>query len=139
VTRNQIESGGFNAMSDTFNLKKSAEEFLKLAASGQVEEAFSIYIDPGFVHHNQYYQGGAEALKAGMKESALKFTDKVFDIKSAMQEGDKVVTYSHLKMNPDAMEIAVFHMFKFEQGKIIEMWDVGQQISKDSPNEHGMF
>lgn len=37
------------------------------------------------------------------------------------------------------MEIAVVHMFRFENGKILEMWDVGQVMEKDSPNENGMF
>jgi predicted SnoaL-like aldol condensation-catalyzing enzyme len=127
-------------MSENNSLKNLAESFLKLAASGKVDEAYSKYIDKEFIHHNQYYKGDRESLKLGMKESSLKFTDKLFfEVKTTLQEGDKVMTYSHLQMNPDEMEIAVFHMFKFRNDKIIEMWDVGQQISRDSPNENGMF
>ena len=126
-------------MTGNNSLKTLAENFLKLAASGKVDEAYSKYIDKEFIHHNQYYKGDAESLRLGMKESSIKFTDKSFQVKLALQEGDKVITYSHIRMNPNEMEIAVFHMFKFRNDKIMEMWDVGQQISKDSPSENGMF
>ena len=29
--------------------------------------------------------------------------------------------------------------FRFEQDRIAELWDLGQEISRTSPNEHGMF
>jgi len=126
-------------MSETATLKSLADCFLKLAASGKVDEAYSKYVDKDFTHHNQYYRGTREALISGMKESSKKSTDKYFEVKTSLQEGDKVVTYSYMKTKPDEMEIAVFHMFKFKNGKIIEMWDVGQIISKESPNQNGMF
>tara|TARA_R110000796_G_scaffold88850_3_gene191833 strand:+ start:43799 stop:43912 length:114 start_codon:yes stop_codon:yes gene_type:complete len=37
------------------------------------------------------------------------------------------------------MEIAVVHIFRFKKERIIELWDLGQVISKDSPNENGLF
>jgi predicted SnoaL-like aldol condensation-catalyzing enzyme len=126
-------------MTDNLQLKKLAADFLTLTAAGRVDEAFSAHVGPDFIHHNQYYKGDGASIKAGMKENALKFTDKVFEVKTALQDGDKVVTYSHMTMNPGHMQIAVFHMFKFEHGKIIEMWDVGQKIEDNSPNENGMF
>jgi predicted SnoaL-like aldol condensation-catalyzing enzyme len=58
-------------------------------------------------------------------------------IKQIIEEGDKVVAYSYItKKN---MKIAVFHMFRFANGKIVEMWDIGQEILNDSPNENGLF
>lgn len=38
-----------------------------------------------------------------------------------------------------AMEIAVVHLFKFKDGKVVELWDLGQVIAPDSPNENGAF
>jgi predicted SnoaL-like aldol condensation-catalyzing enzyme len=35
--------------------------------------------------------------------------------------------------------MAVVHILRFEGGKIVEMWDVGQEIPKDSPNALGVF
>ena len=37
------------------------------------------------------------------------------------------------------LECAVVHILRFEEGKIAEMWDVGQEIPRDCPNQLGMF
>jgi hypothetical protein len=31
------------------------------------------------------------------------------------------------------------HIFRFEDNRIAELWDIGQPISKTSPNENGPF
>jgi hypothetical protein len=31
------------------------------------------------------------------------------------------------------------HILRFERGRIVEMWDLGQEIPEDSPNALGMF
>jgi predicted SnoaL-like aldol condensation-catalyzing enzyme len=33
----------------------------------------------------------------------------------------------------------VIHIFRFEEDRIVELWDVGQEIPEDSPNDNGMF
>jgi predicted SnoaL-like aldol condensation-catalyzing enzyme len=48
-----------------------------------------------------------------------------------------VITHSLVvKQN---MEIAVVHIFRFSGDKIVELWDLGQPIEKNSPNENGLF
>jgi predicted SnoaL-like aldol condensation-catalyzing enzyme len=120
-------------------LKTIAENFLKLAASGEVDAAYAKYVAQEFIHHNQYYAGDRASLRAGMQESALKFPGKALEVMAALQEGDRVVTYSHVKTGSGGMEIAVFHMFRFSGGKIVELWDVGQPIAQDTPNQNGLF
>jgi predicted SnoaL-like aldol condensation-catalyzing enzyme len=39
----------------------------------------------------------------------------------------------------DGKEHAVVHIVRFDGEKIAEMWDVGQAVPADSPNENGMF
>jgi predicted SnoaL-like aldol condensation-catalyzing enzyme len=36
-------------------------------------------------------------------------------------------------------EIALIHIFRFEDGSIIEEWEAAQEVPKESPNENGMF
>jgi len=35
--------------------------------------------------------------------------------------------------------VRVVHILRFEGDRIVELWDIGQEIPQDSPNEHGMF
>jgi predicted SnoaL-like aldol condensation-catalyzing enzyme len=75
-----------------------------------------------------------------MREAAAITPNKAVEIKRLYEDGDTVIAYSRVKrQKPDAPDAAVVHVLRFENDQIVEMWDVGQPISKDSPNEHGMF
>ena len=117
----------------------AAVSFLKLASSGNVSEAYSKFVGEGFRHHNPYFAGSAEALQAGMEENASQNPNKVLDVKRVIAEGDVVVTHSHVRQKPDDLGAAVVHIFRFESGKIVELWDLGQAVPDESPNENGMF
>ncbi len=124
-------------MTDTNTI--AAVSFLELASSGKVSEAYSKYIGVGFRHHNPFFEGTAEALQAGMEENARQSPNKVFTILRTISEGDFVVTHSHVQQNPDQRGAVVVHMFRFENGKIVELWDVGQPVPETSINQNGMF
>lgn len=120
--------------------KESAAAFLRLASSGKVEEAYAKFIAPEFIHHNQYFKGDRESLKAAMAEAHAKSPNKLIDIKRVLEDGDFVVTHSLVvRGNPAEPDIAVAHIFRFEGDKVVELWDLGQLLSKDSPNELGAF
>jgi predicted SnoaL-like aldol condensation-catalyzing enzyme len=66
--------------------------------------------------------------------------NKSIQIKRMYEDGDTVITHSRVsRQDPQAPDIAVVHIFRFEHDRIAELWDLGQPISKDSPNENGMF
>ena len=49
-----------------------------------------------------------------------------------------MITHSLVRrQDPEAPEVVVVHIFRFDQDRIVELWDVGQPASKDSPNAHG--
>lgn len=119
--------------------KETAVSFLKLASSGSAIEAFAKYIAPDFRHHNPYFEGSAEALKSAMQQNAKANPNKVFEIKHAITDGNLVVVHSHVRLKPAAPGVAVVHIFRFERGRIAELWDLGQAIPGESPNQYGMF
>lgn len=119
--------------------KQAAISFLKLAASGDVSEAYGKYISPNFRHHNPYFRGDAQSLKAGMEENAAKFPNKVFEVKHVLDDGDLVAVHSRVQLDPEMPELALVHIFRFEDGRIAELWDVAQTAPDDLPNENGMF
>ena len=46
---------------------------------------------------------------------------------------------ARVRMKPEDAGIAVVHIFRFERGRIAELWDIGQPVPKESPNANGMF
>ncbi|WP_409250571.1 nuclear transport factor 2 family protein [Bacillus sp. SCS-153A] len=119
--------------------KTSAESFLQMVASGSVREAFDKYTDKEFVHHNPYFKGDAESIMRAMEENAEQNPDKVFEVLRSIEEGENVAVHSHVKQNPEDIGAVVVHIFRFQEDKIVEMWDVGQIIPEDSPNENGVL
>lgn len=121
------------------SLKEKAVSFLQLVASGKVREAYQTYISPDFHHHNPYFRGDAESLMLAMEENATMNPHKILEVKLAIQERDTVAVHSHVKQNPEDLGGAVVHIFRFQNNQIVELWDIGQPIPEDSPNENGMF
>ena len=125
-------------MPEASDRKQAAISFLKLASSGKLDEAYS-NVSQNFRHHNPYFRGNAESLKAGMAEAHQKFPDTTLDVQHVFEADDLIAVHSRVRHSPDTPEIAVVHIFRFEGDRIVEMWDVGQEAPKDSPNENGMF
>jgi predicted SnoaL-like aldol condensation-catalyzing enzyme len=119
--------------------KESAVEFLKLVASGQVREAYQKHVDADFRHHNPFFRGDAASLMEGMEQNAAKSPNKVLEIQSAIEEGDRVAVFSRVRQQPKDRGGAVVHIFRFENDRIVELWDVGQAVPEKSVNENGMF
>ncbi|AWX55052.1 MULTISPECIES: nuclear transport factor 2 family protein [Brevibacillus] len=121
------------------SLKENAVSFLQLVASGNVREAYQRYTSPNFRHHNPFFRGDAHSLMLAMEENAAKNPHKILEVKRAIEEGDIVAVHSHVKQNQEDLGGAVVHIFRFHNDQIVELWDVGQPIPDDSPNENGMF
>ena len=119
--------------------KDAAVSFLRLAGSGKVREAYERYVGASFRHHNAFFPGDRESLLKAMEENAAKNPSKVLDVKRVLEDEGFVVVHSHVRQHPDDRGAAVVHVFRFENGRIAELWDVGQPVPKDSPNQHGMF
>lgn len=121
------------------SIKEKAVSFLQMVASGNVREAYDRYIGPDFRHHNAYFPGDPESLMLAMEENAKKNPHKVFEVKRVIGEGDMVAVHSLVKQKHDGIGVAVVHIFRFHNDLIVELWDVGQPIPENSPNENGVF
>ncbi|MCM3712034.1 nuclear transport factor 2 family protein [Sporosarcina luteola] len=116
-----------------------AVNYLQMIVAGEIDEAYEKYASPELRHHNPYFPGDGESLKKAMKENDGMSPNKTLEVKQTIEEGEMVMVYSHIKQNPDDLGAAAVHIFRFHEGKIIEMWDVGQPVPEESPNENGMF
>ena|SRR3989338_4191318 len=119
--------------------KKIALQFLKSVVNGKIDEAYAKYVSLKGKHHNLFFAAGFPALCKAMKENHVQFPNKKFKVKHVLEDKDLVAVHSHVLLKPKEVEVAVVHLFRFKNGKIVEMWDCGQPIPKDSPNRDGAF
>jgi len=120
-------------------LKDAAIQFLELTAKGLVDEAFELFVGPGFRHHNMYFKGDSGSLKAAMNESAENLPEKKLEIQFAIAEGNRVAVYSKVTIFPGEPGIALVHFFRFENARIAELWDLAQAPPDEIINENGLF
>ena len=118
--------------------KKRAKDFLLLAARGDSREAFKRYVGDDFIHHNAYFKGDGHTLMVAMEEAAKEQPNKVFEVLRELEDGDLVSIHSRI-IPQDSPEMAVIHIFKFKEDKIVELWDFGQAVPDTVVNENGMF
>lgn len=119
--------------------KEQAIQFLKLVSSGKIDEAYDQFVSPTGKHHSPYFAAGFDALQAAMKENYSQFPDKQADIKHVIGEGDMVAIHSHAVLKPGDPGFAILHLLRFEDGKIVELWDFTQPVLAESPNTDGPF
>lgn len=120
-------------------LKQAATDFLQLASSGKARKVFDLYVADDFRHHNAYFKGDRQSLLTAMEENAAENPNKIFTIHRALQDGDLVAVHSHVKQNAEDTGAAVVHIFRFKGNRVVELWDLGQAVEKNSVNENGMF
>jgi predicted SnoaL-like aldol condensation-catalyzing enzyme len=119
--------------------KEIAVDFLHLIVAGSIDEAYENYVNMHGKHHNVYYSAEFASLKHGMIENHSQFPTKRLMVKNVLGDGNLVAVHSNLLLKPGEPGMAVVHIFRFDQGKIIEMWDIGQAIPIESPNRLGAF
>ena len=119
--------------------KDAAISFMQLVGTGRVRDAYERHVAANFRHHNPFFRGDRESLLKAMEENAVKNPDKVLDVKHAFEDGNYVAVHSHIRQQPQDRGGAAVHLFRFENDRITELWDVGQEVPKESPNEYGMF
>jgi predicted SnoaL-like aldol condensation-catalyzing enzyme len=123
----------------TVSLKDAAASFLRLIVEGNIRQAYATYVSPGMRHHNGAFAGDAQSLERAMEENHAFYPRKKLEIRQVIAEGETVAVHSHLLLREAEAGLAVVHIFRFENGRIAEMWDIGQPIPERSPNANGIF
>jgi predicted SnoaL-like aldol condensation-catalyzing enzyme len=117
--------------------KEQAVSFLEMCANGQAGAAYKIYTAPELIHHNVHFPAEPEALSKGMDDNAVEHPSKTYEVQRVLEDQDTVAVHGRVVFA--GLEIAVVHIVRFEDEKIVEMWDVAMPVPDDSPNSNGPF
>lgn len=120
--------------------KRIVSEWHELAIDQRKpEEAVAKYLGPHYRQHNPGAGDGPEPFIQTVKRIAQNFPDFRMESKRIIAEGDTVVLHSHLILKPGDRGTAVVDIFRLENGKIVEHWDVLQEVPETSANNNTMF
>ena len=119
--------------------KKAAMEFYDTAINKKDFEAASKYFGPKYIQHNPGAPDGIEGFKGFVNFLKEKFPNSHSEIKKVFAEGDFVILHVHAVREPGTRGRAIVDIFRLENGKIVEHWDVAQDIPEKMPHNNGMF
>ena len=131
--------GALPAHADPEANKKAVLEFYDKALNQKDFDAASKYLGPRYIQHNPGAPDGIEGFKAFIAQRKEKFANAKSEIKRAFAEGDYVILHVHGVREPGERGVAIVDIFRLENGKIVEHWDIVQPIPEKTANSNGMF
>jgi predicted SnoaL-like aldol condensation-catalyzing enzyme len=119
--------------------KKTIAAFYDAALNQKDFDAASKYLGPRYTQHNPNAADGPEGLKGFVNFLKEKFPNNRSEIKRMFADGDYVIVHVHAVREPGTRGNAIIDIFKLENGKVVEHWDVVQPIPEKPANDNGMF
>jgi predicted SnoaL-like aldol condensation-catalyzing enzyme len=92
-----------------------------------------------YTQHNPTAKDGPEGLQGFINFLKDKFPNNKSEIKRIFADGDYVIVHVHAVREPGTRGSAIIDIFKLENGKVVEHWDVVQPIPENPQNNNGMF
>ncbi len=123
------------------NNKQIVIEFYNAALNEKNWEKTKSFIGNRYVQHNLSASDGPEGLKAHIEFLKRDFPNNHGEIKHVLADGDLVALHIHCQRSPEMRGYAVVDIFRVENGKVVEHWDVVQSIPdpKNAKNQNTMF
>ncbi|MDD1518068.1 ester cyclase [Bradyrhizobium sp. DASA03005] len=102
-------------------------------------DAALAYVGNRYVQHNPTAPDGPDGFRKFIGFLREKFPNSRSEIKRSFAEGDFVILHVHSVREPGTRGRAIVDIFKLENGKIVEHWDVVQEIPENPANGNTMF
>lgn len=103
---------------------------------GPVDDIFT----PDYIQHNPNVTSGAQGLKEMLIRSRKNIPNAEHHVKRILVDGNMAMAHVHVIFRPgQELGHAAVDIFRIENGKIAEHWDVTQDVPATAVNKNGMF
>lgn len=119
--------------------RKLVHEFARVFYQEKdVRRAFERFVAPDYIQHNPGIADGREAAIAALSPM-FAAPGARFEVKRIIVDGNFAVIHLFGQGNPRTKGAAVADIYRLEDGKIVEHWDILQPMPETSANPHPMF
>ena len=137
---NQQTLNAISATQQAENNKKIVTDFYEgVFQKHQVKAYADRYIGDQYIQHNPRVPDGKAPFVNHFTQYFQKNPEAKSVIKRAVAEGNLVFLHVHSAQNPQDRGVAIVDIFRVENGKIVEHWDVQQAVPESSANSNTMF
>jgi predicted SnoaL-like aldol condensation-catalyzing enzyme len=97
------------------------------------------YMGTEYRQHAPYATDGHTGIAEWLRKFKEAFPQHRYEVKKVIAEGDLVVLHLHGMNGPNPHGESVVDIFRIENGKVVEHWDVIQPIPETADNANSMF
>ena len=119
--------------------RKAVLAFYEKGLNETDAESALAYVGDRYVQHNPNAADGPEGFRKFIGFLREKFPNSHSEIKRSFVDGDYVILHVNAVREPGTKGNAIVDIFKLENGKIVEHWDVVQPIPENPANNNTMF
>ena len=119
--------------------KKAVLEFYDKALNQKDFAAAAKFLGPRYVQHNPNAADGIEGFQRFIGFRREKFPNARSEVKRAFADGDFVILHVYSIRAPGERGVAIVDIFRLENGKVVEHWDVVQPVPDTAANGNTMF
>jgi predicted SnoaL-like aldol condensation-catalyzing enzyme len=119
--------------------KRQVVEFYEKVVNARDYQGALPYLGPYYIQHNPEATDGADGLRAFIEMMKAQYPQSHCDVKRVFVDGDYVILQVHVMRTPDDRGSAHVDIFRLENGKVVEHWDVDQPIPEKTLSGHGLL
>ncbi len=124
----------------TMSARDVVDQFIDLLyVKKQVRLAFETWVHPDYIQHKPTLPDGREAVIVFLERLIERFPERKFTIHRVISSNDLVAVHYHSQATPDDPGFAVVDIFRVENCRMVEHWDVVQRVPEESANDNTMF
>ena len=119
--------------------RKTVLAFYEKGLNQKDADAALAYVGDRYVQHNPNAADGPDGFRKFIGFLRDKFPNSHSEIKRSFADGDYVILHVHAVREPGSRGNAIVDIFKLENGKVVEHWDVVQPVPENPANNNTMF
>ena len=119
--------------------KKTVIALYEAALNKMDYEESEKYLGPYYKQHNPMAEDGKEGLKKFLEWRKKALPNAKSIIKRIFADGDYVIVHVHSIREPGTRGVAIVDIYRMENGKVVEHWDVIQDVPEKARNDNTMF
>jgi predicted SnoaL-like aldol condensation-catalyzing enzyme len=105
----------------------------------EVRQAFESWVHPDYIQHKPTLPDGRAAVINFLEKLLERYPERIFTIHRVIASDDLVAVHYHSQATPEDLGFAVVDIFRVEDCRMVEHWDVVQPVPEQSANDNTMF
>jgi predicted SnoaL-like aldol condensation-catalyzing enzyme len=120
--------------------REVVDEFIDLFyLRKEVRQAFESWVHPDYIQHKPSLPDGRDAIINFLERLLERYPERTFTIHRVIASDNLVAVHYHTQATPEDLGLAVIDIFRVEDCRMVEHWDVVQSVPEQSANDNTMF